>query len=127
MATTIKTMGEQMTKTDMIARLLDLIKRMTEHEREILLNTLKRKHFMEKRGKPRKPSPMPLDYAVQDRICQGFIHDISVGGVFIQTGESVSVGQEILAIIPIPNSPKSIRIKGDVVRNTPNGIGVRFK
>ena len=36
-----------MTNTDMIARLLDLIKRMTEHEREILLSTLKRKHFME--------------------------------------------------------------------------------
>lgn len=116
-----------MTKSDIFTRLIDLIKLMTEHEREILLNKLERKHFREKRVKPRKPNPMPLDYAIRDRVCQGFIHDISVGGVFIQTVESVSIGQEILAIIPIPNSPKSIRVKGDVVRNTANGIGVRFK
>jgi Tfp pilus assembly protein PilZ len=117
----------EMKESDVMSRLMDLIKTMTEREREILLNTLKRKHFREKRKKPRKASPMLLDYAVRDRVCQGFIHDISVGGVFIETGESISVGQEILSIIPIPNSPKSVRIKGNVVRNTPNGIGVKFK
>ena len=116
-----------MKESDVMSRLMDLIKSMTEHEREILLNTLKPKHFKEKRKKPRRASPMLLDYAVRDRVCQGFIHDISVGGVFIETGESISVGQEILSIIPIPNSPKSVRIKGNVVRNTPNGIGVKFK
>ena len=116
-----------MKESEVMAHLMVLIRRMTEHEREILLNALKRKHFREKRKKPRKESPMLLDFAVRDRVRQGFIHDISVGGVFIQTGESISVGQEILTIIPIPNSPKSVRIKGSVVRNTPNGIGVKFK
>ena len=116
-----------MKESDVMSRLMDLIKRMTENEREILLNALKRKYFREKRKKPRRASPMLLDYAVRDRVRQGFIYDISVGGVFIQTGESISVGQEILTIIPIPNSPKSVRIKGSVVRNAPNGIGVKFK
>ena len=116
-----------MKESEVMARLMLLIKRMTVHEREILLRALKQKHFREKRKKPRKASPMLLDFAVRDRVRQGFIYDLSVGGVFIQTAESISVGQEILTIIPIPNSPKSVRVKGSVVRNTPNGIGVKFK
>ena len=107
--------------------LIDAIKKMTEHERGILWNSVKRNHFKEKRVRPRKANPVLLDYTVRNRVFQGFIHDISVGGVFIGTGESISVGQEILAIIPLPNSPKSIRVRGDVVRHTPKGIGVKFK
>jgi Tfp pilus assembly protein PilZ len=123
----MKTSKEQVQAPSVIAQLIGLIKKMTEHEREILLHTLKRKHFKEKREKPRKPNPMLLDYTVRDRIHQGFIHDISVGGVFIETGESIPVGQEILAMIPVPNSPKSIKVKGNVVRSTPYGIGVKFR
>jgi len=116
-----------MKEASTLDRLIDVIKKMTEHERDILLNSVKRNHFKEKRGKPRKANPVFLDYTFKNRVFQGFIHDISVGGVFIGTGESIPVGQEILALIPLPNSPKSIRVRGDVVRNTPNGIGVKFK
>lgn len=116
-----------MKESNAIDRLIDLIRKMTEHEQDILLNRLKGNHYKEKRVKPRMANPVFLDYTVRNRVFQGFIHDISVGGVFIGTGESIPVGQEILALIPLPNSPKSIRVRGDVVRNTPNGIGVKFK
>ena len=110
-----------------IKQLIDMIKQLTHQERSILLKTLKRKHFKEKRRKPRKANPALLDYAVRGRVFHGFIHDISVGGVFIETGESIAVGQEILTMIPVPNSPRSIKVVGNVVRSTPNGIGVKFR
>ena len=116
-----------MQESSNIDRLIGLIREMTAHEHDIMLNRLEGNHYKEKRVKPRKANPVPLDYTVRNRVFQGFIHDISVGGVFIGTGESIPVGQEILALIPLPNSPKSIRVRGDVVRNTPNGIGVKFK
>jgi Tfp pilus assembly protein PilZ len=112
---------------NVVAQLVDMIQRLTHQERLILLKNLKRKHFKEKRMKPRKANPALLDYAVQGRVYHGFIHDISVGGVFIETGESIAVGQDILAMIPVPNSPRSIKVVGNVVRSTPNGIGVKFR
>ena len=88
--------GNNIEEPKVITQLIKMIKHLTHQERRILLNTLKRKHFKEKRRKPRKANPALLDYAVRGRVFHGFIHDISVGGVFIETGESVDVGQEIL-------------------------------
>lgn len=119
--------GNNIEEPKVITQLIKMIKHLTHQERRILLNTLKRKHFKEKRRKPRKANPALLDYAVRGRVFHGFIHDISVGGVFIETGESVDVGQEILTMIPVPNSPRSIKVIGNVVRSTPNGIGVKFR
>jgi hypothetical protein len=119
--------GNNIEEPKVITQLIKMIKHLTHQERRILLNTLKRKHFKEKRRKPRKANPALLDYAVRGRVFHGFIHDISVGGVFIETGESIDVGQEILTMIPVPNSPRSIKVIGNVVRSTPNGIGVKFR
>lgn len=112
---------------NVIAQLVDMIKLLSHQERRILLNTLKRKHFKEKRTKPRKANPALLDYAVRGRVYHGFIHDISLDGMFIGTSETIAVGQEILSMIPVPNSPRSIKVTGNVVRSTPNGIGIKFR
>jgi hypothetical protein len=119
--------GNNTEEPNVVAQLVDMIKHLTHQERLILLKNLKRSHFKEKRLKPRKANPALLDYAVQGRVFHGFIHDISVGGVFIETGESIAVGQEILTMIPVPNSPRAIKVVGNVVRSTPNGIGVKFR
>jgi len=38
-----------------------------------------------------------------------------------------SVGQEVSLTFPLPNSQKHIKITGEVVRTSPQGIGVKFK
>jgi len=38
-----------------------------------------------------------------------------------------SVGQEVSLSFPLPNYQKYIRIAGEVVRTSPQGIGVKFK
>jgi Tfp pilus assembly protein PilZ len=79
----------------------------------------------EKRYYPRKPYFMPVDYIDRNRIYREYIVDISAGGIFIKTENSVPVGNEISLTLPFP-SQNYLTISGVVVRNAPEGIAVRF-
>ena len=46
-----------MKESSAIDRLIDIIRKMTAHEHDILLNRLKGNHYKEKRVKPRKANP----------------------------------------------------------------------
>lgn len=79
----------------------------------------------EKRYHPRKPYFMPVDYIDRNRIYREYIVDISAGGIFIKTSQSVPVGNEITLTVPFPYQ-NYLTITGVVVRNAPEGIAVRF-
>jgi Tfp pilus assembly protein PilZ len=79
----------------------------------------------EKRYYPRKPYFMPVDYIDRNRIFREYIVDISAGGIFIRTNQTVPVGNEITLTVPFPYQ-NYLTISGIVVRNTPDGIAVRF-
>lgn len=70
---------------------------------------------------------MAVDYSTQDHIYKDFIQDISTGGVFIQTHMPFTVGQEVSLTFPLPNYQKHIKVIGEVVRSTTQGVGVKFK
>lgn len=79
----------------------------------------------EKRYYPRKPYFMPVDYIDSNRIYREYIVDISAGGIFIKTNHTVPVGNEITLTVPFPYQ-NYLTISGVVVRNTAEGIAVRF-
>ena len=70
---------------------------------------------------------MVVDYSAEDRIHKDFIQNISVGGVFIETRMPFSVGQQVSLSFPLPNYQKYLKILGEVVRTSSQGIGVKFK
>ena len=82
--------------------------------------TIKRKHN-------RKAYFSVIDYVVQEDAYTDFTQNISAGGVFIGTDRQFSVGQEVSMVFPLPVSKANIRIKGEIVRVTDLGIGVKFK
>ena len=118
-------------KSNISARLISKILRMSEDEQWALLNKLEaettEKDKKGKRGHSRKPFLMVVDYASPNRIYKDFIQNISPGGVFIETGVPFSAGQEISLTFPLPKSMKHIKIDGEVVRVDDKGIGVKFK
>ena len=63
---------------------------------------------------------------VDDLIYRGVIRDISMGGIFIETGMSISAGKEITLTIEDPESMKPDFIKGKIVRSNEFGVGVEF-
>ena len=109
------------------ARLIELIKSMPEDEQRTLLKDLEEKPFEGRRKYVRKPFLMAVDYSMKDHVYKDFIQDISAGGVFIETHMPFTVGQEVSLTFPLPNYQKHIKVVGEVVRYTTQGVGVKFK
>jgi hypothetical protein len=108
------------------ARLFEIILDMPFEDRRILLKELETKHSQGRRKFARKPYFMPVDFATQDRAFNGYIQNISSGGLFIETRESLSVGQQVTLSFMRPKSRDFIKVGGEVVRKIPDGLGVKF-
>jgi len=121
------TLEIQSNESSITARLIELIKNMSEDEQRTLLKDLEERPFEGRRKHVRKPFLMAVDYSTQDHVYKDFIQDISSGGVFIQTHMPFTVGQEVSLTFPLPNYQKHIKVIGEVVRSTPQGVGVKFK
>ena len=117
----------QSNESRITARLIELIKNMSEDEQRTLLKDLEEKPFEGRRKHVRKPFLMAVDYSTQDHVYKDFIQDVSTGGVFIQTHMPFTVGQEVSLTFPLPNYQKHIKVIGEVVRSTTQGVGVKFK
>jgi len=120
-------MDKEPNESGVTARLFELIKNMSQDERQALLKELEERLFKDKREYQRKPFFMIIDYSTEDRVYKEYIQNISAGGLFIETPLPLSVGQEVSLSFPLPNYQKYIRIAGEVVRISPQGIGVKFK
>jgi uncharacterized protein (TIGR02266 family) len=107
-------------------RLFSLINSMTAGDQLTLLNLLEERLYVGKRKHRRKPFSMVVDYAAEDRAYRDYIQNISAGGVFIETRMPFAVGQQVTLSFPLPNQKNYIRITGQVVRTSPQGIGVKF-
>ena len=117
----------QSNESRITARLIELIKNMPEDEQRTLLKDLEEKPFEGRRKYVRKPFLMAVDYSTKDHVYKDFIQDISTGGVFIETHMPFTVGQEVSLTFPLPNYQKHIKVVGEVVRSTTQGVGVKFK
>ena len=111
---------------DVINRLLELITDMPDDARQDLLRELEEKAPKGSRRHYRKPFFTIVDYGTQDRVYKDFIQNISAGGLFIETTQPFEKGQEVMLTFPMPDGRGHIKITGEVVRTTPEGIGVRF-
>ncbi len=110
-------------------QLFQLITKMSEDGKWTLLKLLKRGALKGKcrRQHFRKPVHIPVRYTNQDGLSSGVIRDISLGGVFILSRKAFSLGQSLPLSFCPANVDKTVWIAGDVMRVTPEGIGVRFR
>jgi Tfp pilus assembly protein PilZ len=108
------------------ARLFVLINQIDEEE---LLNLLK--EFFKGKKWVREYSRMPcyinVDFVVKDRVFNSYIRGISAGGVFIETSDSFSVGEEILLTFTLSSENVPFKVPSRIVRIAPTGIGVEFE
>ena len=110
-------------------QLFQLIIEMSEDEKRVLLKLLKSGVLKGKcrRQHSRKGVDAPVHYTSTDGISKGVIRDISLGGVFILSRIAFSLGQSLSVCLSPANFQKTVWIASDVVRVTPEGIGVRFR
>jgi len=79
------------------------------------------------RSHPRKVYLKPATFRFEDKSYQGFIKDISSTGCFIKHRDFFEVGQFFYLIIPGTKIDEHKMLKVEVVRLSPDGIGVKFK
>lgn len=108
-------------------RLDELIKSMSESQRAELLDLAEELHGRKKRAVDRFPCMITADCVYRTRAFNDFVRDISTGGVFIETGESLTEGEDILMTLSFSHHARPFRISGQVVRKTQKGVGVQFK
>ena len=121
---TDKELSEDSTIT---AKLFSLILRMSKDEQLKLYEELKESVSQGKREHQRKPFLTVVNYAAQGSVYKDFIKNISAGGVFIETGMPFSVGQEVSLTFPLPDQKEHLKITGEIVRLSDQGIGVKFR
>ena len=125
--THVHAFGKQLKEPNTTARLVELITHMPEDKQQALVKDLEKETSKGARKHLRKPFIMVVDYMMQDRIYKDFIQDISAGGLFIETNKPFSLGQDVTLTFPLPDHQEHIKITGEAVRTTPQGIGVKFK
>ena len=116
-----------MNETSYTKRLSEIIKSMSEDEQKALLEDLDKRQIQKIRKHERQDCLIIVNYAVKGRAYQNYIQDISTEGIFIETREIFSVGDEILLTISYSNEVRPFRITGEVARISPKGVGVKFK
>jgi Tfp pilus assembly protein PilZ len=104
-----------------------LIAEMCQNAERTDLEALEDIVFEGNRKHVRKALVAVVDYATQEQAYRDFIKNISAGGVFIETSEPVCIGQELSLTFGLPYHQTHIKITGEVVRISPQGIGVKFK
>jgi Tfp pilus assembly protein PilZ len=118
--------GKQVSNSG-ISDAVKLIAEMCQNAERTDLEALEDIVFEGNRKHARKALVAVVDYATQDQAYRDFIKNISAGGVFIETAVPVSVGEELSLTFALPYHQAHIKITGEVVRISPQGIAVEFK
>ena len=108
------------------ARLRDQINRMGEEmtgSHPMVANDHMRS---EKRLFPRIPCFLLVDYAAQGCAYRAFVRDISADGVFIESQTHVPQGSGISLVISFVDEQRPVKISGEIVRTSEQGLAVRF-
>ncbi len=126
MAAVNSTSAEKLNISAVTARIIEIVLAMPVDERRTLLKYLEEKHIAGRRKFPRKTYFMEVNFATPDRASSGFIQNISSEGVFVETKEPHTVGQHLTLSFRLPNSEDHIRVNGEIVRVSPQGIGVKL-
>jgi Tfp pilus assembly protein PilZ len=81
----------------------------------------------EKRVHARVPVDISVTCELKDRpAIPGMAKDLSVGGMFVETTESLPFNTQLIIVVRIPGMDADSRIPGTVRWAKPNGIGVQF-
>ena len=68
-----------------------------------------------------------MSYSKDTRIYSNYIKNISRNGIFIETHNPIKIGEEILLVFSMPEFSKPLKLEGQIIQVSSNGIGVVFK
>ena len=111
-----------------IARIFILLKKLDKDTLLLRLRPFNHPDFRWVREYPRLSCYLQVDFAAGGKAYRSCIRDISASGVFIETADTFKVSQEIALCFTLSESNEMMpfKLKGQVMRIYPDGIGVRY-
>lgn len=91
------------------------------------LNDELRSNKLNSRAHERVDLLVAIDYSIKDMTRQCFLRDISLGGAYIETDQTLKIGQTITLILSSPKLKNNCSIEASVVRKDSKGAGFRFE
>lgn len=82
---------------------------------------------------PRQPGAeteklqIAVEYDTEDHSHRSYIHQISVDGVFIETRDAFSIGEELMLEFSVISEQTAFMVTGKVAKREPKGIYVKFE
>lgn len=67
-----------------------------------------------------------VDLWVDGDLYRCITHNVSYGGMFIETSKTLSSGQKIFICMHLNHGLGLFCVKGEIIRNSPHGVGVRL-
>jgi hypothetical protein len=122
---------KQLFKERVANHLVKQIIDMSDNQRLILM-----KHLEEiaaetgngdKRKTPRKDCLINVNMRIQGPRFNSYILDINQYGAYVETNETLTVGQEMKLNFASPNSRAPLNISGKIIRKDKQGVGVKFQ
>ena len=108
-------------------RLSELLNNLTLDEQRMLARLLNDWNDREQREEQRIECSIVTEYIVHNRPHRAKIRNISLGGAFIESQDSLRVNQEISQSFFVPNFEIPIRTKSRIVWTGADGFGVQFQ
>ena len=110
-----------------ISQLFQIIIELNEEQQKKLLYHAEQLLVKEKRGDIRRSCDIPINFAANDHVYSSKITDISANGLFIDTRRPLIRGDEVIMAFKLEGFNKSLKLRGEIARTNPAGIGVAFK
>ncbi len=105
----------------------DMAKKLSTRQQHELINHIKIiLQGDEKRDSERKSVNVSVDYSVKDKFYSDMLENISAGGAFIRTTRLFQTGHSTTMVLSLPKMGRNIKVRGEIVRQTGDGFGVRF-
>jgi len=110
-----------------ISRLFQIIIELNEEQQNQLLYHAEQLLVTEKRRDIRRSCTIPVNYAANDRVFSNQITNISANGLFIETRRSLIKGDDVIMAFNLEGFDKSLKLRGEIARANPAGMGVAFR
>ncbi|MDA3894537.1 MAG: PilZ domain-containing protein [Desulfobacteraceae bacterium] len=111
-------------------KIIGIILKMPFDQRRRLMANLIETKGANSRKHDRKDYLMNVQYMANGHACNGFINNISSGGLFVEcpqdTLQKLSTGKPVTLTFDHPDEKIHIKITGEIARITDSGFGVSF-
>jgi len=110
-----------------ISELFQIVSELNQEQQKEILDHAEQLLVKEKRENIRRSCDIPVNFAANDRVYSNQITNISANGLFIETRRSLIKGDDVIMAFNLEGFDKSLKLRGEIARANPAGMGVAFR